>query len=741
MKNFVATLLICMFVVLTCAITPAFADTETDSEDTLIVGVPIDRCPVFYQDEDTGEIVGIGVDLMRSAATDAGYSVCFVCVKEPTLKEALDNETYDVVMPFGSAVKSASGKDSIVSENLMQTPFTLVTKNNAKLPPLNEIHVGMLHSLAAGADTVQQMYPNMEITLYDTMPDCVEALRAGKVDGLLHNSYVWSYVLQKPAYSDLKVQPGTMFSMDFRVATLDTPEGQQIIDRLNGGIDSLTDTRKQAITLDYTSRKLYQYNIFDYVYQYGTIVLLVVLIIAIIILAAMMKNRAIKTAHEEKLRQVVEYDSLTGALSLDGFRKRGEELLRLNPDIPYIMSYINIKNFKYINDSLGREAGDKLLKFWVDTISKKLTDKDAIGRVTADRFVILRQNEGIENLRQEDEEVFDPVRNFFINQGDDHRIIICGGIYILTLEDHRKANIDHLIDFARIAEKKVRDTQSGGYAFYNPEQWERGKQNAEIVNYLPAAIESESIHVWYQPQVNYETGEITGAEALCRIDHDKLGFLYPDDFINVLEETGLVYELDKFVWDKVCQDLKRWNEQGHHRSISVNVSRCDIQEDRNIPKHFQNLIQTYDLTPDQLHIEITETAYVERPDLLIDITMKLQELGFRVEMDDFGSGYSSLHMLKEVPVDRIKLDLHFLSDSGDADKGRTIVSCMIKMIKLLDIDMIVEGVETVEQADFLRENGCSDIQGYYFYKPMPVEDFEKVMVELNAKEHEIQAIA
>ncbi len=674
---------------------------------------------------------------MRTVAENVGYSVSFTRIKEATLKEALDNEAYDVVMPFGSAVPSASGKPSIVTENLIQTPFILVTKANQNLPKLNDFHVGMLHSLAAGAETVKQLYPGMEITLYETMSECMNALRAGKVDALLHNSYVWSYVLQKPSYSDLKVQPEAMFSMDFRAGAPDTPKGQEIIERLNDGIAELTDTRRQAITLDYTSRKLYQYDVSDYLHQYGLIIFLIVLLIIALIALAVMKNRELRDAHEEKIRQLVDHDSLTGVFSLDGFRKRAAELLRSHPDTPYFLVYANIKNFKFINDSLGMSSGDELLRFWASRTLASLSDEEAMGRVTADRFVVLRRNGGDEALRKDDQEMLAPVRNYFTERGKDNRVLLCGGIYVVTPADRQQINIDHMMDCARMAEKKVRSTRNEGYEFYNPEQWEKGKQIAEVINHLPAAIKSGGLHVWYQPQVNYQTGKVTGAEALCRWDHDKLGFLYPSDFITVLEESGLIYDLDCFVWDRVCQDLHRWNEQGCRRSVSVNVSRCDIREDRDIPGQFSSLIQKYNLTPDQLRIEITETAFAENPDLLISNTIKLRELGFQVEMDDFGSGYSSLHMLKEVPIDRIKLDLHFLTSSGDQKKSRTIVGCMIQMVEMLEMKMIVEGVETVEQAEFLHSRGCTEMQGYYFYKPMPVQEFEKTIHDANTMEPEI----
>jgi len=727
MAWFLIAVVFCFAFVCSCVSPRAQAAAEAQDGEPLTVGVPTDRCPIFYRDPETGEPVGIGVDLMRFAAEEAGYRASFRFVEEPNLKEALDNEAYDIVMPFGSAITSAGGQSIVVSENLMQTPFTLVTKGNRELPPLDDLRVGMLRSLSGGIDTLHQLYPGMEIKGYETMPESVAALRDGALDALLHNSYVWSYVLQKPSYRDLTVQPSTVFSMDFRAGTPDTPEGRERIARLNEGIAKLSDTRRQAVILDYTSRSLYQYDFSDFLYQYGLVILLGVLLVAAIIIIAVQKNRSIRLEHENKIRQLLDYDLLTGVFSMNGFRKRVEELLLAHPDTPYFLSYNNIRDFKFINASLGREAGDELLKFWMQKTLENLSDEEAVGRITADRFAVLRHIGGEEQMRADEKNVFEAIQNFFIRQGKENRVQICSGIYVLTPKDFRTIDVDHMLDLARVAEKKVRTSRNGDYAFYNPEQWERGKRISDLINFLPTALSSGEIQVWYQPQVNYVKGKIIGAEALCRWDHSKLGWLGPPDFITTLEEAGLIFDLDAYVWDRVCQDLRRWNEQGHHRSVSVNVSRNDIRDDRDISGHFRRLIETYGLTPDQLRIEITETAYVENAEMLIGTTKKLREYGFQVEMDDFGSGYSSLHMLKEVPVDRIKLDLHFLTASGDSEKCRTIVSCMINMVHSLGMEMIAEGVETMEQARFLRSQGCSEMQGFYFYKPMKVQEFERVI--------------
>lgn len=695
--------------------------------EILTVGVPTDRCPIFYRDPENGEISGIGVDLMVTAAEKAGYRAEFREITEKSLKAALDNESYDVVMPFGSALTSESGKPSIVTDNLMQTPFTLVTKGRQDMPPLNKLHVGMLKSLAAGAETVNKLYPGIEITLFGTMDECVKALRDGKVDALLHNSYVWSYVLQKPSYSDLMVQPSAMFSMDFRIGTTNTPSGREKVARLNRGIALLDYNRRQAVILDYTSRRLYWYDLGDYLYQYGLLLFLSGLVLVFLIVIAIQRQRAMKREQEEKMRKMVDYDQLTGVLSLTGFRKKAEELIRAHPDIAYMISYNNIKDFKYINESFGKLAGDELLRFWADRSTERLSEEEAIGRLEGDHFAVLRRVYGTENLRGDEKDVFELVRDFFIAKGKDNRVLICSGIYVLTPEDYYHIDVDQMLDYARVAERKVRDSGKDGYAFYNQDQWERGKRMSDIVGHLTTAIRDGEIRVWYQPQVDYKEKKITGAEALCRWEHNKLGWLSPCEFIPILEESGGVYELNSFVWETVCQDLARWNAEGKHFSVSVNMSRNDIQTNPRIPEVFSNLVRTYRLSPDQLRIEITETAYVEDPAVLIWMTKQLREYGFKVEMDDFGSGYSSLHMLKEVPVDRIKLDLMFLSSRGEPEKGRVIVSHMIRMIHSLGMEMIAEGVETAEQADFLQERGCPEMQGYYFAKPMPADAFEKML--------------
>jgi predicted signal transduction protein with EAL and GGDEF domain len=184
------------------------------------------------------------------------------------------------------------------------------------------------------------------------------------VEALLNNSYVWSYILQKPAYSDLYVQPSAMLFMDFKVGTLDTPKGHEIIARINKGIAQLDDSEVQAIVLDYTTRRLYRYDFFDYVKLYGILFLLGTLLFIALIGIFIYRQRSLRLMQEEKLHRMIDHDELTGVYSLNGFRKRVEEILREHPNVPYFISYNNIVDFKFINDSFGKDTGDKLLKYW-----------------------------------------------------------------------------------------------------------------------------------------------------------------------------------------------------------------------------------------------------------------------------------------------------------------------------------------------------------------------------------------
>lgn len=257
-------------------------------------------------------------------------------------------------------------------------------------------------------------------------------------------------------------------------------------------------------------------------------------------------------------------------------------------------------------------------------------------------------------------------------------------------------------------------------------------ENSSFINSVKKALDNDEFEVYYQPQYNYNTKLMCGAEALMRWkigDSDKASPAY---FIPLLEKSGMIYEADKIIWEKVCRDMRHWKNIGLNvPHISVNISGVDMCH-KDFEARIVALVEKYALEPEDLHLEITETAYVKNLEFMTGIIASMQKRGFVVEMDDFGSGYSSLKTLKNVPFDVIKLDMEFVQESETSEKAKNILTSVIDMLKKIKIPVIVEGVECEKQAELLNKLGCSYMQGYYFGKPTDGESFEKLLKKIDA---------
>lgn len=440
---------------------------------------------------------------------------------------------------------------------------------------------------------------------------------------------------------------------------------------------------------------------------------------------------------EEKSREAAERserlahrDEMTNCLNMEGFRARAEEVLETYPERQYALWFSDIKHFKFINDFFGYEAGNALLCHWAELIKSRMLDDEVLGRISGDRFVTLTRMEEGRDIKKIYAEVLEGVKHFFDDKNGNLKVEIYSGVYVIKPHDPQRGNIDQMLDQARIAQSTIKDKSGGGVEFFDEAQYERVWRNMEISNHLDEALENGEISVWLQPQYNYVTGDLIGAEALCRWHHPDLGSISPGEFIPILEGTGQVYKLDCFVWEKCCELIKKWRDEGASApvSISVNLSRADL-EGGDVVGKIEELIEKYSVKPELLRIEITESAYMKEPEKIISMVKEFQKMGFTVEMDDFGSGYSSLNMLKDVPVDVLKIDFKFLHGADEKSRSPIILSSILKMAHQMEIPVICEGVETVEQADFMKNIGCKLMQGYYFARPMPVTDFERLLSE------------
>jgi EAL domain-containing protein (putative c-di-GMP-specific phosphodiesterase class I) len=311
----------------------------------------------------------------------------------------------------------------------------------------------------------------------------------------------------------------------------------------------------------------------------------------------------------------------------------------------------------------------------------------------------------------------------------DYNIKISCGVYVINDLD---IDVSEMYDRAFLAAKNCKGNFTQSIAYYDDSMIENMRQEQFIINEVNKALEEEQFEVYLQPKINLVTDRPYGAEALVRWKHPDKGMISPGEFIPVYERNGIIGKLDLYMWRHVCVLLRKWIDEGRNPSpISVNVSRVNIYNPRLVDT-FKNLLTEFQIPAGLLNLEITESAFMEDQELIVKTINKLHQLGFKIMMDDFGSGYSSLNVLKDMEIDYLKVDMKFLQQDVEFNgKGEKVLTSVIRMAKWLHLPSIVEGVETVEQVDFLKCIGCEYAQGFYYARPMPVDEYERYIEEAN----------
>lgn len=418
-------------------------------------------------------------------------------------------------------------------------------------------------------------------------------------------------------------------------------------------------------------------------------------------------------------------DPLTGLYRKNIFVQKAVRLLQTSGTHEHCLMVIDIEHFKLFNEWYGQEAGDQFLIDIGLHLKKAQEEHEGIaGYMGDDDFCIILPNDQavISSLQQK---IMGYIRHYQGNVG----FLPAFGLYMI---EDCGVPIQTMYDRAAIAMSSVKGNYTKRSCIYGSGMMQKMKNNHILLSEVQHALEQEEFTFYAQPKCNMATGKIIGLESLVRWNHPKRGMISPGEFIPLLESNGFITNLDLYVWDRVCRSVRDWIDRGHRAiPISVNVSRVDVYS-LDIVQTFKDLTEKYRLEPHLIEIEITESAYTEEYELINDTIEKLRASGFTVLMDDFGSGYSSLNMLKDVNVDVLKIDMKFLEmDEQSAEKGYGILEAIISMARFMGMKIIAEGVETKEQMDYLLNMGCTYGQGYYFYHPMPISVFEPLLADKN----------
>lgn len=420
-----------------------------------------------------------------------------------------------------------------------------------------------------------------------------------------------------------------------------------------------------------------------------------------------------------ELKYRTEYDALTDISNVNRFYMDAREKIKEQNNQNYAIISFDVDRFRMINDLFGMATGDNVLRHIAGVLKDKLPVGALYCRVHSDMFMICVTYEKrgdliklIERLRKA---IFKNQFSFDINTSF--------GIYLVQ---DTTTPINLMCDRASLATRMVKGNVMNFCAFYDEQFRNEIVKTTEIEHDMNRALSDKQFVMYLQPKYSLETGNVCGAEVLARWKHPVKGLIQPNDFIPLFERNGFILKLDEYMWEQACQTLVNWRLEGKEPvPLSVNISRYHIKYN-DLVGVWKRLIEKYKISTSDLTLEITETFF-ENPQELYSVLVELQNMGFSLEVDDFGAGYSSLNLIRQVPVNTIKIDKDFLDRKMTTEKGKIVISHTIAMAKDLKMDVVAEGVETKEHVEFLKSTHCDIAQGYYFAKPMPLEEFEHLL--------------
>ena len=425
--------------------------------------------------------------------------------------------------------------------------------------------------------------------------------------------------------------------------------------------------------------------------------------------------------NNQKLEKIAYEDKITGYPNWDKFCIDAKEMLDKNKNVNYAVLAFDINKFRVLNDLFGHNTGDATLKSIAEIINKNMRSLETFARVTADRYINLMVYEDKEKTIERIKQLAGDVENIV----KDYKIELAIGIYPI---EEKTLSIEVLNDRANIARTVSKQQNHTFYSFFEEQNRIDILKEKDIENIMNDALDSHEFEVYLQPKYLLKTDGIIGAEALVRWNRRNVGLIPPNDFIPLFEKNGFIRKLDLYMFEQVCCLLSKWHQDKNFKMVpvSVNISRVHLS-DNNLPQKLLTIMKQYQVDPEFLEFELTESAIYSDTENMKKMMKRIRSLGIHISIDDFGSGYSSLSTLKDLPIDVVKLDKSFFDNLLNDTRGQSIVGDIFSMSRKLGLTTVAEGIETADQVAFLKSTDCDIIQGYYYSRPVLVDEFEKLI--------------
>lgn len=443
-------------------------------------------------------------------------------------------------------------------------------------------------------------------------------------------------------------------------------------------------------------------------------------------ISELLEQRELQKQTSRKLEQLAFVDPVTGGRNRTSFEIDGGGAIRSALPGSYVLVWLDIQKFKLINDLFGVEMGDRVLRYCYETVQARLGDGEYVVRLAADGFNLLLRAEGETELKERLNRMAEAANQFEPFSERNYLLLFSAGIYPI---DDPSLPLIRIQDRANIARKKNGGAEDHSLCiclFYSEEDRLRSLREKSMENRMRDALEQGEFVIFLQPKQLLKSGVIGGAEALVRWRAPE-GLIPPNDFIPLFEQNGFIVDLDLHVFEKVCAMLRKWLDNGVTPvPVSVNMSRVHLADPQFLER-YETIRRAYDVPAELLEIELTESLVFENPHLLVQFIERIRAHGYHCSIDDFGSGYSSLNLLKDMNVNVLKLDrVFFASQEADNARERTVIVSVIDLAKKLSMGTVAEGVETPRQVEFLQQADCDMVQGYVFSRPVPLAEFEQM---------------
>ena len=622
--------------------------------------------------------------------------------------------------------------DCYVTRPLTKAPMAMAGKGSVMLNGSLKIAVPFY-----GDDITQYarlLYPGATFLPYESVRACMEAVEDGQADIVCAGAYDIVYFINN-GYNDIAI---TNVLNDFHCERFAVgPKNSALFTLLDKYMAQMGTA--EVVTASYASMVAYTNetnSVGRFVDKYVGIFIAAVAVL-IIIIAALIVLIFFRGRHTGDI------DRLTGGRSKKKFIDDSQRAVKKSSPEKWALILFDIDKFKFINDRYSYEEGNHMLERLYKTVGDHLADDEIYARISDDNFALTVHNASDSELTAKMQNIFSEFerRNALFVK---YSVLFSAGICRLGQCSEKNGTVDFnaALDRCTIAKKTMKGRHSHSIAFYDGKIRDRALREKDYESVMPTALAEHEFQCYLQPKYGLKSRHIEGAEALIRWNSKEFGFVYPNDFIPLSEKNGFVVELDFFILEEVCKTMRRWIDDGKKPVVvSVNQSRLHLNYDDYIWR-LREIVDKYEIPYEYIELELTESVFTENADLLLKIMQKLHEIGFKLSIDDFGSGYSSLNMLKDIPADVVKIDREFFNGTVNSQKGRAVISTVVDLAKNLDMEVISEGVETVDQVNFLTEIDCAMVQGYYFAKPMTIDAFEELWnkdLSMRAEEEKAKA--